>query len=293
MRISVLAPGASRSRAGHLVDHRRVQAGEQPDSLVQRLGEVQLAAHGRGRHLAHLRSAACAGGEHINRLVLQERRVDVHDHEPHRAAVQPGSLYSHIHAELDRVTGEHRAQANGVRARNFKFNTGNGAIGQPADPVDVRPARGDAACDGGNRGGQQRPAEHGDVQPAPAALQRLARAHGDLGFHPHVGGERGDLAVDRGEVGGLVARQQHAEDEAPADHDLLDVNDRQLMPGQRGKQARGDPRPVTAGQGDQQGDLGTGHGAVNAIEWQHPAGSRVPRRTQGSSRCTSPNSCQR
>ena len=156
MRISVRAPGASRSEPRDLVDDRRVQAGQQRDALVQRLGEVQLAAHGRGRHLAHLRRTARPGGEQVDRLVLEQRRVDVHDHQPHRPAVQPGSLYGDVDPELDRLARERGAQADRVRAGNLELDAGNGPIGQPADPVDVRAARGDPAGDGGDGGGQQR-----------------------------------------------------------------------------------------------------------------------------------------
>ena len=89
-----------------------------------------------------------------------------------------------------------------------------------------------------------------------------AGAGRDLGLQAQVGGQRGHLAVDRGQVGGAVAGQQHAEHQAPADHDLLDVEHAELVRGQDGEQAGGDARPVPAGHGDEQRHLRTGHGAV-------------------------------
>ncbi len=64
----------------------------------------------------------------------------------------------------------------------------------------------------------------------------LAGARGDLGVQAEVRGDGGDLAVNCRQVGRSVTAQQHAEDQAAAYHDLLNVDDAQLVRRQDGEQ---------------------------------------------------------
>ena len=82
MRIVVRAPGVSSQIGGDVVDDRRVETGERRDALVQRLGEVDLAAHRRFGDGADLVLDTGPRREHLDDLALHERRVDVEHDEP-------------------------------------------------------------------------------------------------------------------------------------------------------------------------------------------------------------------
>jgi hypothetical protein len=216
--------------------------------------------HRRSGDLGDLFRATGPGRQQVDRLGGDQRGVHVHDDQPHGAPVQPAALDSHVDALLGGRKGERRPQAVRVGPRHVEFDAGHRPVGEPVDPVDVRPARGDPAGDRGDRARQQRAAHDRDVQPA-AAPGRLTPAGGDLRFHIQIGGEGPDRPVDPGEVGVTLAGQQHTEDQASADDHLLDVHDGQLVGGQVGEQPRGDPGPVTAGQGHQDGGTASSHRA--------------------------------
>ncbi len=244
----------------HLVEHGGVQPGQQCHPFTQRGREVGLPVHRRGGDLGDLFRAARPGRQQVDHLGGDQGGVHVHDDEPHGAPVQPAALDRHVDPLLRRLAGERRPQAVRVGSRHVEFDAGHRTVGEPVDPVDVRPAGGDPAGDRGDRARQQRAAHDGDVQP-PAAPGQLTPAGGDLRFQVHIGGEGPDRAVDPGEVGVTVAGQQHAEDQAPADDHLLDVRDSQIVGGQVGEQPGGDPGPVTAGQGHQDGGSASSHRA--------------------------------
>ena len=65
----------------HVLEDRDGQTGERRDALVQRRGEVELAAHGALGDLGDQLLGARAGGEHLDDLTGDERGVDVHDEE--------------------------------------------------------------------------------------------------------------------------------------------------------------------------------------------------------------------
>ncbi len=244
----------------HLVEHARVQAGQQGHPLTQRCREIGGAVHRRGRDLGDLFRAAGPGREQVDHLGGDQGGVHVHDDQAHGAPVQAAALDRHIDPLLCRLAGERRAQDVRVRSRHVEFDAGHRLVGEPVDPVDVRPAHGDLAGDRGHRAGQQRAAHDGDMEP-PAPPRQLAPAGGDLRFQVQVGGQVPDRPVDPGEIGVAVAGQQHAEDQAAADHHLLDVRDGQFVGGQVGEQPGGDPGPVTAGQGHQDGGAASSHRA--------------------------------
>ncbi len=242
----------------HLVQHARVEPGQQGDPFAQRRREVGLPAHRRSGDLGDLFRAAGPGRQQVDHLGGDQGGVHVHDDEPHRTPVQPATLDRHVDPLLRRLAGERRPQGVRVGARHVEFDAGHRPVGEPVDPVDVRPARGDPAGDRGDGARQQRAAHNGDVQP-PAAPGQLTPAGGDLRVQVQVGGEGPDRPVNPGEVWVALAGQQHAEDKAPADDHLLDVRDGQIVGGQFGEQPGGDPGPVPAGQGHQDGGSASSH----------------------------------
>ena len=208
--------------------------------------------------LGHLLRAAGPLGQQVDHLAGDQRGVDVHQHQPHRPPVQAAPLHRHVSPLVQRLAGQRGPQPVRVRAGDLQLDAGDGAVREPADPVDVGAVRRDPARDRRHRGGRQGAAEHGHMQAA-AVPGLLTRAHGDLGGQVEVRGDGGDLAVDRGQVRGALAGQQRAQHELAADDDLLDVQHRQVVLGQGREQARRHPRPVTAGQGDQESYLRPGH----------------------------------
>ncbi len=101
------------------------------------------------------------------------------------------------------------------------------------------------------------------MQPSPPP-RRGERAGGDLRVQPQIGGQRGDLPVNGGQVRWAGGRAQDPQHQPSQDDHLLDVEHAQVMSGQRREQARRDARLVPAGQGDQQRGTGDIHRASNA-----------------------------
>jgi hypothetical protein len=133
-----------------LVQHPLVQPGQQGDPFAQGRLEVQVAAHGRRGDLGHLRGAPGPRGQQVDDLVADERRVDVHDDEPHRAPAQAAPLDGHVDLLLGRLAGPRHPQRRRVRAGDVHLDAGHGVLRQPGDPVDVGPAGRDPARHGGD-----------------------------------------------------------------------------------------------------------------------------------------------
>ena len=82
MRSVVRAPGVSSSWSATSSMHVGGQARQRGHPLLQRLGEVQLTAHRRLGDRGDLALRARAGGQHLDDLALDQRRVDVEDDQP-------------------------------------------------------------------------------------------------------------------------------------------------------------------------------------------------------------------
>ena len=270
-----------RARAGgqpqlgpDLVDDRRLEPGEHGHPLGQGRAEVELAAHGRRGELGHLLLVPGPGRQQVDGLAADQRGVHIHHDQAHRPPVQAAALHRDVDAPLDRLLGQGGAQRGRVGAGDVELDAGHRAVGQAGDPLDVRSAGRDPPGDARDRGRGQQPAEHGDVQAAPAQ-RGLGRARRDLGVQAEVGGQRRHLAVDRGQVGSAVAGQQHPEHQPAADHDLLDVQHARARGGQQGEEPGGHAGSVPAGHGDEQRHLRRGHGAANATHSETLARPRV------------------
>ena len=166
--------------------------------------------------------------------------------------MEAGALDRDVDLLLGGLDGQRRPQGLRIGTGDLQLEAGDGIVREPLDPVDVRAVRGDATGDAGHRGGGQRAAEHGHVQPAAALRSALHPAGGQLDLHVQVRGDPLGRRPDPPDVGAGVVRHQHAEHQPPADHDLLDVGDDEREPGERAEQPRGHPGAIAAGQRDEQ-----------------------------------------
>ena len=178
------APGVSRTSRAHLVHHRGVQPLQQRHARVQRLLEVQLAAHRGRRHLGDLVLAAGVRGEQLDDLVLDERRVDVHDDQALRPAVQPGRHDRHVDADARAASVASAVRSGSVSTPDTANSTAvTGYLASRKIRSMLPPVAGDPGGDGGRGLGGQRVPEHGDVGTAAAARPVVAAAGDDLGLH--------------------------------------------------------------------------------------------------------------
>ena len=194
---------------------------------------------------ADLGAVPAVGGQQLDHLALDQRGVDVHHDQPHRAAQQARGLDRDVDALRGGLEREQRAQPVGVGAGDVQVDGGDRVARHPLDPVDVGAAVGDPAGDGGHRRGLQRRADHGDVRAALAPALVVAGAAVDLDAHAELGRGRLDgvaqlLPVARG-------GDQDAEDQPAPEHDLLDVEHLDAGVGQGPEHRRGDAGPVLPG----------------------------------------------
>ena len=160
----------------HLVHHRRVEPRQQRHPRVQRLLEVQLAAHRRPPSPRRPSSSQPGvRGEELDHLVLDERRVDVHDDQPLRPAVQPGRDDRHVDAECRRPRWPARCAAPRSPTPDTANSTAvTGYLASRKIRSMLPPVVGDPGRDGGRRLRGQRVPEHGDVRTARAARPVVA-----------------------------------------------------------------------------------------------------------------------
>ena len=104
------APRGQLDLVGDLVEHLGGQARQRGHPLVQRLGEVQLAAHRGLGDLGDRGLGAGPGGEHLDDLALDQRRVDVEHDEPLGPSRQAVVLERDVDALVDRHPGQRRLQ---------------------------------------------------------------------------------------------------------------------------------------------------------------------------------------
>ena len=116
--------------------------------------------------VGHLLGAAGTFGEHLDHFAAHECRVDVHDDEPLRPAVQPTALNSDIDLEQCGLRIQFGTQEIGVRTGHVHLDAGHRVTREPHDAVDIRAVAGNTAGDTGHGRRQQRVAQDRDVQRA-------------------------------------------------------------------------------------------------------------------------------
>ena len=148
-----------------LVEHLGRQPGQRRDPSVQRLCEVQFAAHGRLGDLGDRRVRADPVGQHLDDLALDQGGVDVKDDEPLGPSRQAVILERDIDAFGDGDLRQRFLQLSVGRARPHRdpqLQTRYGIVGDAADEVDVDAERGDLAGDHAERLRSDGAAEHHD-----------------------------------------------------------------------------------------------------------------------------------
>ena len=152
-------------RAATSSSDRRRQARQHRDAPAQRLGEVQLAAHGRLGDLAHLGLApGVRGPEHLDDLALDQGRVHVEHDEPLARRASPARSTAMSTPASSGDVHQLRAQRAGrVRLagrRDQQLQPGHRVVGDAADRVDVGAQRGQRPRDRPERPRGDRAAQH-------------------------------------------------------------------------------------------------------------------------------------
>ena len=102
--------GTEPNRRAHLVEDGCRQALEDGDALSQAGREVELTAHGRLGDGGDLCLTAGVGRQQLDDLVLDQRGVDVHDHQAATAPGQAGGRHGDVDPVHARLQGELAAQ---------------------------------------------------------------------------------------------------------------------------------------------------------------------------------------
>ncbi len=227
---------------GDLVDDRCGQAGKGGDPLVQRLGEVDLAAHGCLGDSADLVLHAGVCGKHLDHLALDEGGVDIEHDQPLRATGETGAFHGDVDLEAGGQLGEPGPQSGvglgtGVGGGDHEFESGHRVVGDSPDGVDVGALPCKFAAHRAQGPGADGAAEdHEGVCGHGRADTRLDTGL-DLGVH--ADGRHGGLDLVLQRVGICGAGDEHPEGEPAADHDLLDVEQIDVVPGERREEHRG------------------------------------------------------
>ena len=259
VRTRVRAPGVRAMSCAHLGEHRLRQARQGGHPSAERLLEVELAGHGASGHGSHLLLAPAVGGEHLDDLLLDQRRVDVEDHEAASAPRQPARGDGDVDPRRRCDEGQLVAERGHEGATDVELDRRHGVARQPPDPVDVRAVVGDLGRDQGHGVGEQGRAEHDDGGAAlpRACVVTVALEHGERQPEPvrrHCGG----VAQLVGVVTGI---EEQGQGEVSVHGDLLDVEHLGTGSADGSQKGAGHTGPVVAGQRQAQGlDVLARHG---------------------------------
>ena len=209
-----------------------------------------------------LLQAAGPLGEHLDDLALDQGGVDVHDDQPQPVTQQVGRLHGDVDLVAGRLLGQQQPQPLLVDTGDVQVDRGDGVARHPLDPVDVAADVGDPARHRRDRRSAQRVTEDGDEAATRAATRVVAVALVEGDLHPQRLGLLHQRPLEVLEPAGGV--DQHTEDQPPAHHDLLDVDDLDGVLGQGGEETGRHTRAVVTGQGDQQGGRRGGPGRDGA-----------------------------
>jgi hypothetical protein len=241
-----------------LVERRLLDALEQGDPGQQRLGEVELAAHRRFRDAGDLVLAARVGGDHLDDLALDQRGVDVHDHEALGVPQDAVLLHRDVDPLLVGDRGQVGLQLVGVGAGDLHADRGHRVARHADDAVDVAAVVLDALRQRGHGGRTQRGTQHHDLRAAHAAGAVVAHTVLDGDLEPEV---PADAAHDPLESAEVVGKGDEGAEDEPAAHDeLLDIDDLDAGRGELAEQPCRDTALVGTREGHQDGRIGEVHG---------------------------------
>ena len=86
--------------AGHLIDNGGIQPFQHGDALTQGSLKVQLPAHGPGRYCGNLVLLSGMGGQHLDDLAFNQRRIAVEAHQTLGTPTQARGFNGDIDADL-------------------------------------------------------------------------------------------------------------------------------------------------------------------------------------------------
>jgi hypothetical protein len=280
----------------HLGEHRLRKARQRGHPSPERLLEVELAGHGPSGHGSHLLLAPAVRGEQLDDLLLDQRRVDVEDHEAASAARQPARSDGDVNPRRRCDEGQLVAQRGHEGAADVELDRRHGVARQPPDPVDVRAVVGDPGRDQAHGVGEQGRAEDDDggaALPGPCVVP-AALEHGEREPEP-MRRHSSRIAQLVGVVTGI---KEQGQGEVPVHGDLLDVEHLGAGPADGSQDGAGHTGSVLAGQRQAQGlDVLARHGrkasqpgswAVHRSgmrpitpRWSHPSTATGPGPVQG------------
>ena len=247
--------GRERERGPHLLEQRFRQPGEQRHPIAQRLREVELTGHGPRGDRADL-SGQPGRARPARRWPRRWINVESTSSTTSRLARRcrpAGSTAMSTPVSSAAWTSTARRR-DGSADRTISSSAVVGSLDSWVIDSMLPPHVGDALGHVAHRAGTQRVAEDDHVT-APAGRAEAGRAAlvGDRDLALHA--ERVCGACHRvAQRGGVAAQvEQHGEDQAVADHDLLDVADVDVVRGECCEEGRGHPRPVAAGDGGEHG----------------------------------------
>ncbi len=200
--------------------------------MLERLGEIELAAHRRVGDRRDRSFRPCPGRQHLDRFALHQSGIDVEHDEPFGAPRQAEPLDRHV----DPLVGGNLSQdgpqpaIGSRRHRDPQFQSGDRIVGDAANEVDVD-------AQGRHLPGHR--AECASRDRAPQHIDGVGRWLPDdrqvvAALDAHVQTQRPDrglhVAPQRGAVGDFQRTgHQHPERQAPPDHHLFDVEQLDAM----------------------------------------------------------------
>ncbi len=217
-----------------------VEALEQADPLPQRLLEVDRPVQGEIGEVGASLLGARLPGEEIDDLLLDESRVDVHDHHPLATTLQTVTL----DGDIDRALrcGSHQVLPHPVQipVADQELIAHHRVAGQTVDAVDVPSGVGNRRSDGAEVFGADPHPDHRHHR------HRAGRGRGvvdllELDVEAALPSEEEKIS-DRGPFAGDP--DEHVEGETATDDYLLDVVDLDLGLGQDRHQPGRDPRSI-------------------------------------------------
>ena len=230
---------------------------------MQRLGEVELASHRGFGDLGDGGVRTDLVGQHLDDLTLDQRRVDVEHDEPLASSGKAVVLQRDVHTLIDRDP-RHRGLQLGVDTagwhRHPQLQSRYRIVGDAANEVDVDAERGHFTGHHAKGLCGDRPAEHDDGVGGGLPHHRHLVAALDRHVEPDFVDGVLDLVTQLGTACRFGrARHQHAQRQTPADDDLFDVEQLDLMPRKHLEQRRSHAWLIDSGDGDQHRNLWRAH----------------------------------